>query len=405
MHIPLHQIWQSNLLEEYGSDKHVWQALDELFEIWPHITAWAAIILCAVYAMATGGGQYAVEAIIVAIAHLAIRALSNLLYRRRAPGDSICRWIRIFSACALTSGLGWGLTLALLLVHAPIDSRYLILTVAAVIMQSANSRAHMAPRPLIIQTALLLTCICVASIINGDWILLPATLLFFVFQIGHMRNLIRLRLRQLRAEIGQEQALAQLELSNTELLNANETLRQYALTDGLTGLPNRRAFDMHFAARHKEHQQHAAPLSLILFDIDHFKHFNDSFGHQAGDACLASVGETLRALPLSQDRMIARYGGEEFVMVLPKTDEASAVEMAEILRRAIASLRLKGAQANTGITVSLGVVTLAPRDQAREGELIDRADQALYLAKQKGRNRIEIFRDCADRKALDMQHP
>lgn len=403
MHIPLHKIWQSNLLEEYGSSKHVWQALDELFEIWPHVTACAAVILCALYATANGGGQYAGQAVGVTLVHLVLRALSGLMYRRRIEGEDTGRWIHIFSLSALISGLGWGLSLALLLIHTPIDSRYLILTVACVIMQSATSRAHMAPRPLIMQITLLIACICVACIINGDWIILLGILLFFVFQIGHMRNLIRLRLRQLQAEIGQEQALTQLELANTDLLNANETLRQHALTDGLTGLPNRRAFDMQYSARHAERQQHAAPLSLILFDIDHFKQFNDSFGHQAGDACLASVGETLRALPLLQDRMIARYGGEEFVMVLPKTDEASAAEMAESLRLAIAGLRLKGGQEK--ITISLGLVTLASHADASEGELIDRADQALYLAKQKGRNRIEIFRHGAIQRTAEVLHP
>lgn len=398
MHIPLHMIWRSTLFAEYGAEKQAWQALDELFEFWPHLFAFLAIITCAGFTVASGGGVYAVEATVIAVVHLAIRTCGGALYRRRAPGGSLARWERSFAAQALLSGVGWGTSLGLLLIDAPLDSRYLILTISCVIMQSANARAHMAPRPLIGQTSILVTLVGAASIHNGDWIIAPAGLLFLCFQIGHMRNLIRLRLRQLTAEVEKDEALAQLEKTNKDLLNANETLRMHALTDGLTGLPNRRAFDLHYSAQHAARSRTSTPLSLILFDIDHFKHFNDTYGHQAGDACLAAVGETLRRTALHEHQMIARYGGEEFVMVLPETDEAGAVAMAERLRQAVGAIKLDGSAAATKISISLGVVALPVRSEASEGQLLEMADQALYSAKQTGRNRVEVYRECVERK-------
>ena len=398
MHIPFHTIWRSTLYEEHGAREQAWQALDELFEFWPHLVACSVIILCAAYTIWSGGGEYAFEAMAVAVIHLAIRGIGGRMYRRRAANSDLARWTRIFSASALFSGIGWGISLALLLINAPLDSRYLVLTVACVIMQSANARAHMAPRPLIGQTSLFIILVSAASIYNGDWIIAPASLLFLAFQIGHMRNLIRLRLRQLTAEVEKDDALAQLEMTNKDLLIANETLRMHALTDGQTGLPNRRAFDMHFSTQHMARRKKTASLSMILFDIDHFKHFNDTYGHQAGDACLTAVGEALRRITLREHELIARYGGEEFVMVLPETSEAEAVAMAEQLRQTIANIGLECDQGQNGITISLGVVALGPGSDAGEDQLINMADQALYLAKQKGRNRVEVYRECAKQK-------
>jgi diguanylate cyclase (GGDEF)-like protein len=392
MHITLRMMFQSTLFEGYAAEKHAWQALDELFEFWPHLLACITIVVCASFALSSGGGEYAAEAVFIAILHLVIRGIGGERFRRRAQGDSLHRWTTIFAISALFSGVGWGTSLALLLINAPLDSRYLLLTVACVIMQSANARAHMAPRPLIGQTSILVTLVSLASIGNGDWVVAPAALLFMAFQIIHMRNLIRLRLRQLIAEKEKDQALAQLETTNQELLAANETLRMHALTDGLTGLANRRAFDMHFSAQDAMRHRHPAPFSVILFDIDHFKHFNDTYGHQAGDTCLAAVGRALRELPLPKTHMIARYGGEEFVMVLPKTDEANAIKVAENLRQTIAAIRLDGARMS-GITLSLGVVTLPAGDGASQKQMLEMADRALYRAKQNGRNRVEIERE------------
>jgi diguanylate cyclase len=158
-------------------------------------------------------------------------------------------------------------------------------------------------------------------------------------------------------------------------------------TDALTGLPNRKAFSTYLAAQMAAGDR--TPLSLLFCDIDHFKQFNDNWGHRLGD-------EVLRLVGLSLDRhcaghgLAARYGGEEFVVVLPRHDLAAATALAETLRGFIASRVVRARQTNREvgrITMSLGVAQRHPHEDAER--LIERADAALYRAKDRGRNRVE----------------
>ena len=133
----------------------------------------------------------------------------------------------------------------------------------------------------------------------------------------------------------------------------------------------------------------ASPLSLIMLDLDHFKQYNDSFGHPAGDEVLHWVGSILRAAVRGHD-VVARYGGEEFVVLLPATDAAEALEVAERLRSAIACRPWP----HRKVTASLGVATAGPAT-TDAAALVDQADHALYQSKQAGRNQVTHFRDCA----------
>jgi len=162
----------------------------------------------------------------------------------------------------------------------------------------------------------------------------------------------------------------------------------HAITDGLTGLSNKRYGAGRLTDLVYDSQRYRFALCLIMLDIDHFKRVNDNHGHQAGDAVLREVARRLRSA-LRQSDLAIRYGGEEFMLLLPHTDLANALVVAEKLRQAIADqpVPLDKAGNTLAITISLGVASLNP-DEAAE-HLIERADQALYRAKHGGRNRVE----------------
>lgn len=173
-----------------------------------------------------------------------------------------------------------------------------------------------------------------------------------------------------------------------ELRQALEDSRRDALTDALTGVANRKCFDIALHDALTEAAKTGNPVSLILADLDHFKRFNDTHGHQLGDQVLRLVGKTLHASVRGRDRA-ARYGGEEFAIILPETTSGGATAVAENLRRSIASKKLipKGSDKSLGsVTMSFGVTCFHPGEDA--SDLIARADHALYTAKKLGRNRV-----------------
>jgi diguanylate cyclase (GGDEF)-like protein/PAS domain S-box-containing protein len=180
---------------------------------------------------------------------------------------------------------------------------------------------------------------------------------------------------------------------NNKLIKLNEKLERLSLCDGLTGINNRRSFDEYLDKEWKRSYREGSPLSLILIDIDYFKNYNDTHGHQEGDSCLKKVAKELENLIMRPGDMVARYGGEEFGVILPNTDEKGAEYIAEILRTGIRSLKIRNEQseADDFITISLGVTTTIPQEHSSVYELIGKADSALYMAKQQGRNRYFLY--------------
>lgn len=173
-------------------------------------------------------------------------------------------------------------------------------------------------------------------------------------------------------------------------------LEQLASKDSLTGLANRRAFDERLAAEWRRCQRGGQMLSIIMMDVDHFKAYNDTYGHPQGDACLRSVGSVLAGVAARTGDLAARYGGEEFVVVLPGTNAAGARVVAERIRTAISALDIPhvGSLVAEHVTVSLGTASVDPSKLAANALLIA-ADQALYSAKISGRNRVETASDLA----------
>jgi diguanylate cyclase (GGDEF)-like protein len=170
----------------------------------------------------------------------------------------------------------------------------------------------------------------------------------------------------------------------------NDLLERFAFLDSLTGLSNRRAFEDRGTTEWNRCLRAAAPLSVILLDVDHFKLYNDTYGHGAGDECLRRVARALSGSLERAGDLVARYGGEEFVVVLPDTDQAGALRVAERLRRAVEEQRIEhsGSKAAPHVTVSLGVATAVPVLVGGLTILLELADRMLYECKAAGRNGV-----------------
>lgn len=176
-----------------------------------------------------------------------------------------------------------------------------------------------------------------------------------------------------------------------ELLVANQLFEDLSLQDGLTGIANRRFFDVVLVREWAQSQREQQPLSLLMCDIDFFKNYNDSEGHVQGDNCLRQVAQGLASVSRRQTDLCARYGGEEFVLLLPNTDAEHALDMAELCRRTVCDLKIPHPSSSISdvVTISIGVCTSMASTEMSPTALIENADKALYRAKQHGRNRVE----------------
>ncbi len=174
------------------------------------------------------------------------------------------------------------------------------------------------------------------------------------------------------------------------LSESNRRLSELSITDGLTEIANRRHFDEVFAVEYARHIRSGRTLSLIMLDVDHFKHFNDSFGHLAGDECLKSIAQVLKGSARRSSDLAARYGGEEFACILPETDHEGALCVAEKIRIGIRQLAIPNEpnSAASVVSASLGVASIRCLAGKNRCELISCADAMLYRAKAEGRDRI-----------------
>ncbi|WP_028102918.1 diguanylate cyclase [Pseudoduganella violaceinigra] len=187
-----------------------------------------------------------------------------------------------------------------------------------------------------------------------------------------------------------DQAFRFLRESQQKLAAANVELQKLAALDPLTGIANRRRFDETLELEWQRGQREKTPLSLLMVDVDHFKHYNDSYGHPAGDLALKKVAAVLTENLKRPADLVTRYGGEEFALILPETDNAGAVSVAQACQRQLEKLEIENARAKPYgvLTMSVGVCTVVPQRQSSWGELVAEADRALYAAKAEGRNRI-----------------
>lgn len=174
-----------------------------------------------------------------------------------------------------------------------------------------------------------------------------------------------------------------------------DILRGLVFVDGLTGVANRRRFDEMLQAEFRRCRRSATPLALLMIDIDHFKRYNDHYGHPTGDACLQAVASALKGHFTRSHDLVARYGGEEFVYLIPECSQADSRVKAENLRQAVQGLGIPHAASPTdsSVTLSIGVAAFIPDGQNTPQQLVAAADKALYVAKASGRNRVCFSED------------
>ncbi len=183
-----------------------------------------------------------------------------------------------------------------------------------------------------------------------------------------------------------------------ELTEANQQLLTISQLDGLTNIANRRYFDLTLKQELQRSKRNQRPLSLLMLDIDYFKHFNDTYGHMAGDDCLKLLARVLSQAARRSGDLAARYGGEEFVVILPETKEDEAILLAERIRSQVALVPVPCGQGQVmNITISIGVASIIPHAETTGADMIQAADQALYKAKRQGRNQVQVYTPSIDK--------
>ncbi|MBC2715476.1 MAG: diguanylate cyclase [Desulfobacteraceae bacterium] len=187
----------------------------------------------------------------------------------------------------------------------------------------------------------------------------------------------------------------QIEETNIKLQTANESLKHTINIDVLTEVASRRYFFDLIDREWKRTVRLSQPVSVNMIDIDFFKAFNDTYGHQKGDVCLKQIAKALEQSLKRPLDIVARYGGEEFIALLPDTDRDGAIEVAKTMQTKVAELGIlhDSSQIDENVTISIGIATMVPDRNTTFSALIELADKALYLAKSKGRNRIEISKE------------
>jgi diguanylate cyclase (GGDEF)-like protein len=204
---------------------------------------------------------------------------------------------------------------------------------------------------------------------------------------------VRSELRIKESQDETARLLAELEIRNDELAVMNERFKSLALEDGLTGLGNRRAMELELENIHAVAMRFHRPYSVALFDIDYFKRYNDSYGHQAGDDLLRSLSDRLTELLRKSDR-IYRYGGEEFLPLYPECLPTGAAIITERICAAVLDMGFEHTESDEGfVTISAGIAHEPAEDRLRTSweTVVGEADKALYLAKERGRNRVVLW--------------
>jgi diguanylate cyclase (GGDEF)-like protein len=285
----------------------------------------------------------------------------------------------IFFSSVITTALIWGITLPLLMLHEGEHVTQLIMTVCISGLCAGGVVAFIPHRRLsIIFNISMLLPTTIILLLKG--LNVPIAIMFFLYSVYMV--LIALR--------GNEEYWDALENENLLEIKSLE-LAHLSNTDVLTDLYNRRFFNDAFDREWKRSGRDNSLLSIILFDIDYFKKINDTFGHQVGDEYLKKTAEILTSVFKRDSDIVARYGGEEFIILLPGTDTDRALQLAKKATQKITSLSIDYQGEKVSTTISAGVNCCIPNFNLRSDSMIAGADQALYMAKQRGRNQVVVL--------------
>lgn len=373
---------------DYTTQEQAWEMLRGLFNPLAHALTAAAITLIAWHNWYADGTLASVPAAVIVIATFGIRLAFVARYHRRGPDAKVSDWVRRFAISSFIAALGWGASLSILLFTTEGAGRFAVAALICAPIQGASARAYAMPGTVILHISIVLGMISVTATAFGVTVAIPLAVLYLWYQIGFVSELFTLRTRMLKSDYDHRTLLGQVTRYNSDLASMNARLSTFALTDGLTGVGNRRDFDDKLRQSLQELPMRATSLALLLIDVDHFKRFNDDFGHLIGDECLKLVAAAIQNTQRAED-FTARYGGEEFALILPATSRAEALTVAERVRLAVETMDCSALPKSAGaVTVSIGVGIAVASANIQPRALLQAADNALYMAKQSGRNCI-----------------
>ncbi|TGK02175.1 diguanylate cyclase [Leptospira selangorensis] len=258
------------------------------------------------------------------------------------------------------------------------------------ILRTLSSKEEFSDLPVIIITAIHDTQTLESAFELGaiDYVTKP-------FDAHELRARVRSTLRLRHEMLQRKQRERDLEEITDKLSEAYQTLLRVSRTDGLSGIWNRRFFDEILEVEWKRACRSEKPISLLLLDIDFFKKYNDTYGHQAGDECIRQVAGVLKNTARRAGDFPARYGGEEFAVILPETDSEKAMIVAENIRTRVQELKIshEASQTSEFVSVSIGISTRMSGKDKESKKFLEEADKALYKSKEDGRNRSTVFKD------------
>jgi diguanylate cyclase (GGDEF)-like protein len=290
----------------------------------------------------------------------------------------------IFFASVITSALIWGAAQSLILLQKGEYLTQALITVCICGLCAAGVVAFIPHRRLsILFNIAMLIPATITLLVNRLYI--PLVVMIFLYSIYMVFMALR----------GNQEYWDALENEHLLEIKSQELVR-LSNTDVLTGLHNRRYFDEEFEKEWNRSERNNSILSIILFDIDHFKNVNDSFGHQAGDEYLKKTAEILNSVFKRDYDIVARYGGEEFIVLLPGINADPASQLAETVKNMIESLIIDHRGKKVRATISAGIMCCVPNLKTIPDSVISCADQALYIAKQGGRNRVSVYTPTSD---------
>jgi len=352
----------------------------------------AAFSVLAWIGWATTGSDVFLLALAYSVAVTGWRISQGRRYARHPDRHPPAGWAWRAAASAGATAAGWGAWSIVVLYRTPPHFDAMVFGTVAASMLGAVARlasVRMVAIAVVVATMLPPTIVCLIAGETNLTIFSGFTILSAVMGIALALKLNRQTIDLLRREAEGADLVAKLATANDELEAVNRALRTLATTDALTGVANRRSFDLTAEKEWRRMAREAQPLGLLIIDVDNFKAYNDHYGHPAGDACLRTVASTAAAAVRRPGDLLARYGGEEFAVILPGTDGDGSMKVAEEIRRQIENEGLPHAASTIGhVTVSIGVAAMFPDQNAMLEQLTARADAALYMAKRAGRNRV-----------------
>ena len=304
------------------------------------------------------------------------RIIIARMHSRYSEGRSPLFWFRLYFAGTELSAIVWGSTALFLFPAGVFDLQMFQVAILAGLVHGAGH--NQAPFRM------------VHSIYAGT-VMGPAIIRFLSLGTVHYKMFALALVFVLVALLVSTRRMHRILM---ESLDMRFEMSQMALVDSLTGVANRRHFDIFIYQEWERAQREKTPVALLMVDVDYFKNYNDIYGHQYGDQCLRSVARAINDVVHRPSDMVARYGGEEFCVILPGTPVQGANKVADQMRQVVEDLHIehRKSTASPYITVSIGVAVMYPERKNHLNEIVSAADEAMYKAKESGRNRICLYR-------------